>query len=184
MSLMLQNFILFQVGWFCCVIGGASSEYYWIGAVAVTVIIAIHLVRASNVQDEILLIMATMILGVAWDSALTIAGLFSFSNGVVVNGLVPIWMIAMWALFATTLNVSLKWMKNRYLLAMLFGGLGGPIAYYAGYRLGAVELSDTKIALTAVAIGWSIIMPLLIAFAARFNGYQHEDSKSYEVKPV
>ena len=63
MSLMLQNFILFQIGWFSCVVGGASSEYYWIGVVAVMVIIAIHLARADNVQNEILLIMATLLLG-------------------------------------------------------------------------------------------------------------------------
>lgn len=184
MSLMLQNFILFQIGWFCCVIGGASSEFYWIGVVAVAVIIAIHLIRANNIQNEIVLIVATMMLGTAWDSGLTIAGIFSFSNGIVVNGLVPIWMIAMWALFATTLNVSLKWMKNRYLLAIVFGALGGPIAYYAGNRLGAVEFNTTSTALIAVAIGWSIIMPLLIALTARFNGYQQVNSKTYEVEPV
>lgn len=184
MSLMLQNFILFQLGWFCCVIGGASSEYYWIGVVAVMVIIAIHLVRANNIQDEIVLIMATMLLGTAWDSGLTMAGLFSFSNGVVLTGLVPVWMIAMWALFATTLNVSLSWMKNRYLLAMAFGALGGPIAYYAGNRLGAVEFSSTSTALIAVGIGWSIIMPLLMALATHFNGYRQTNGKTYEVEPI
>jgi hypothetical protein len=184
MSLMLQNFILFQIGWFSCVVGGASSEYYWIGVVAVMVIIAIHLARADNVQNEIMLIMVTLLLGTAWDSGLTISGLFSFSNGVVVNGLVPMWMIAMWALFATTLNVSLSWMKNRYLLAMAFGALGGPIAYYAGNRLGAVEFSSTSTALFAVAIGWSIIMPLLLALATRFNGYRRTNGKTYEVEPI
>jgi len=184
MSTMLQNFIMFQLGWFCCVVGGASSEYYWLGVAAVSIIIAIHLVKASSVQNEIMLIIITMILGTAWDSALTVAGLFNFSNGVVVTGLVPIWMIAMWALFATTLNVSLRWMKNRYLLAMLFGAVGGPVAYYAGNRIGAVEFSDASTTLLAVAIGWSIIMPLLMAVSSRFNGYQHTNSNMYEVKPV
>lgn len=184
MSLMLKNFVLFQVGWFCCVIGGASSEYYWLGVVAVSIIIAIHLVKANNMQDEIVLIIATMMLGTAWDSALTVAGLFYFSNGVVATGLVPLWMMAMWALFATTLNVSMKWMKNRYLLAMLFGAVGGPIAYYAGNRIGAVEFNDASTTLLAVAIGWSLIMPLLIALSSRFNGYQQFNSNSYEVKPI
>ena len=184
MSLMLQNFILFQVGWFACVLGGASSHYYWIGVVTVSVIIAVHLVRANIVQNEIMLIIATTLLGSAWDSALTMAGLFSFSNGVVVAGLVPVWIIAMWALFATTLNVSMRWMKNRYLLAMVFGALGGPVAYYAGNRLGAVEFSNTAATLLAVAIGWSIIMPLLIALSTRFNGYQQVTSKTYEVEPI
>lgn len=184
MSLMLQNFILFQVGWFACVLGGASSQYYWIGVVVVSVIVAVHLIRANNIQNEIMLIIVATMLGSSWDSALTMAGLFSFSNGVVVAGLVPVWIIAMWALFATTLNVSLNWMKNKYLLAMVFGALGGPIAYYAGNRLGAVEFSNTSATLLAVAIGWAIIMPLLMAIATRFNGYQQANGKTYEVKPI
>lgn len=181
---MLQNFLLFQIGWFSCVIGGASSDYYLAGVVVVAAIIALHLVRASNVRDEITLIVITTMLGTAWDSSLMLAGLFTFTNGVVFSGLVPFWMIAMWALFATTLNVSMKWMKNRYLLAALFGAIGGPVAYYAGYRLGAVDLINAPAALLAVGIGWAIIMPLLMALTTRFNGYQNAQANSYEVNPA
>ncbi len=184
MSLMLQNFLLFQLGWFSCVIGGASSQYYWIGVAAVAVIVAIHLARAQNAHDELMLVVITMMLGTAWDSGLTMAGLFSFNSGVVFPGLAPFWLIAMWALFATTLNVSMKWMKNRYLLAAIFGAVGGAVAYYAGNRLGAVEFSDTSTALMAVAIGWSIIMPVLMALTTRFNGYRQIHANTYEVKAV
>ena len=52
MSLMLQNFILFQAGWFACVIGGASRDYYWTGVVVVTAIVIVHLVRAHNMRSE------------------------------------------------------------------------------------------------------------------------------------
>ena len=172
MSLMLQNFILFQAGWFACVIGGASSNYYWIGVVIVTAIVIVHLVRANNMRNEAMLILITMIVGSAWDSVLMMAGIFTFSHGVVFAGLIPFWMIAMWALFATTLNVSMKWMKNKYLMAAVFGAVGGPVAYYAGYRIGAVEYNSTLTALLAVAAGWAVIMPMLMALTTRFNGYQ------------
>jgi hypothetical protein len=179
---MLQNFILFQAGWFACVLGGASSDYPWAGAVAVAVILAVHLARAKDVRSEVLLVMLTAAVGTAWDSSLMLAGLFTFQNGVVVSGLVPIWMIAMWGLFATTLNVSMKWMKGRYLLAAIFGALGGPIAYYAGYRLGAVDFNNTQMTMIAVAVGWSVIMPALVMLTTRFNGYQEIQSSSYQVK--
>lgn len=184
MSLMLQNFILFQIGWLSCVIGGASSNYHWIGIAVVAAIIAIHLVRAETISNEFMLILITALLGTAWDSALMGAGLFDFSNGVVFDGLVPFWMVAMWALFATTLNVSMRWMKNRYLLASVFGAIGGPVAYYAGYRLGAVELSQTSTALIAVAAGWAVIMPLLMLLSTRFNGYREMERTTFEVKTV
>lgn len=181
---MLQNFILFQIGWFSCVIGGASSNYYLAGVVVVAAIIALHIIRADNMRHETMLIFITTVLGTAWDSSLMLAGLYSFANGVVFSGLIPFWMIAMWALFATTLNVSMKWMKNRYLLAAIFGAIGGPLAYYAGYRLGAVEFINTSAALLAVGVGWAVIMPLLMALTTRFNGYQRTQTNSYEVNPA
>ena len=180
MSLMFQNFILFQVGWLACVLGGASAEYNWVGVAVVAAVVAIHLRRAGNRQHEMLLIVITMALGTVWDSSLVLAGLFTFSNGVIVSGIVPFWLIAMWALFATTLNVSMKWMKNRYLLAAAFGAIGGPVAYYAGNRLGAVEFADPGAALLAVAAGWAVIMPLLMALTTRFNGYRFGGGKTCE----
>jgi hypothetical protein len=179
---MLQNFLLFQAGWFACVLGGASRDYTWVGVVIVTLIVAVHLARAENVRNETILIMITAFLGAAWDSTLMVTGLFSFTSGVVFPVIVPLWMIAMWALFATTLNVSMKWMKGRYLLAILFGAIGGPVAYYAGHRLGAVEFSNTWITLFTVAVGWSVIMPALMMLTNRFNGYQAVQSTAYEVK--
>jgi len=180
MSLMVQNFLFFQAGWLACVLGGASADYSWVGIAVVAAVVAVHLQRAGNRQHEMLLIAITMVLGTAWDSSLMLAGLFTFSNGVVLAGIVPFWLIAMWALFATTLNVSMKWMKNRYLLAAAFGAIGGPLAYYAGNRLGAVEFADTGAALLAVGAGWAVIMPLLMVLTTRFNGYRFEGGKTCE----
>jgi len=184
MSLMIQNFILFQAGWLSCVIGGASKDYTWAGVAVVAAIVAVHLVRADSIRNEIMLIAITAIVGTAWDSSLMMAGLFSFSNGVLITGLIPFWLIAMWALFATTLNVSMRWMKNKYLVASAFGAIGGPIAYYAGHRIGAVDFNDTLTALLAVGAGWAVIMPGLMALTTRFNGYESVQSNQYGVKPV
>lgn len=184
MPLLLQNFILFQLGWFACVLGGASREYMWVGPVVVAVIVAVHLARANNLRSESMLVLLTAALGTAWDSGLMIAGLFTFHNGVVVSGLVPVWIIAMWVLFATTLNVSMTWMKGRYLLAALFGAIGGPAAYYAGHRLGAVDFNDTSMTMIAVAVGWSVIMPTLMLLTTRFNGYQQRQPSRYQVKTI
>ena len=181
---MLQNFILFQIGWFSCVIGGASTSYHWLGVAVVSVVIMVHLARARRANDEVILILATMLIGTAWDSSLMAVGLFAFSNGVLFTALIPFWMIAMWALFATTLNVSMRWMKDRYLLAALFGAAGGPLAYYAGHRLGAVDFADTITALTAVGAGWAVIMPLLVLLTTRLNGYRETQRNEYEVEPI
>jgi len=77
----------------------------------------------------------------------------------------------MWGLFATILNVSLRWLRGRWLIAAIAGGLGGPLAYYGGHRLGALEFGDQSAALIALAIGWAVITPILMAVATRFDGY-------------
>ena len=54
-------------------------------------------------------------------------------------------------------------------LAALFGAIGGPLSYLAGARLGAMSFIDSGAAVTALAIGWGLAMPLLMWLAARFE---------------
>jgi hypothetical protein len=77
----------------------------------------------------------------------------------------------MWAIFATTLNISLRWLKGRWLVAILSGAIAGPLAYYAGARLGGVVFTDQTIALIALSMGWAVLMPLLMALSQRLDGF-------------
>jgi hypothetical protein len=170
MSAVLINFIVFQLGWLAVVLGGAGS-WHWAGTVLVIGIVAYHLSRASEPRQEVFLIIAALMIGAVWDSLLVWGGLLTYANGVLHSDLAPHWIVAMWALFATTLNVSLRWLKGRWFLAVLFGAIGGPLAYYAGFRLGAVDMVSQRDALLALAVGWAMIMPLLMYLSQRFNGY-------------
>ncbi len=178
MKLLIQNFLLFQVGWLACVLGGAS-EHAWIGVAAVSVIIAIHLKFAKVARPELYLIGFAIIIGGIWDGLLTYTGLLQFENGIYIDGMAPYWIIAMWALFATTLNVSMRWMKGKTMLAAAFGLIGGPLAYFAGHKLGAVEFTNLMQTMLAIGIGWAVIMPALMYLADRYNGY---DLATEEVK--
>jgi hypothetical protein len=171
-SKFLINLAAFQFGWFACVWGGAN-ELPALGAVAVAVIVAIHLLyTAHRPIPELCLILLAGLIGVAWDSALVALGWLSYPSGNFASGFAPYWIIAMWMLFATTLNVSLGWLKQRALLGVLMGAIGGPLAYYAGFKLGGVEFNTMALGLGAQAAGWAILMPLLSLLAQRFNGMQ------------
>jgi hypothetical protein len=101
-----------------------------------------------------------------------VAGWLTYPSGMFLSYLAPYWIVAMWALFSTTLNVSLKWMKGHLLLASVFGAIGGPLAYLGGYRLGGVELTEPTAAMVALSIGWALMMPLLMYLSDRFNGFE------------
>lgn len=176
MSIVLVNFVAFQLGWLAVVLGG-TGKWHWAGTLVVIAIVAYHLSRASQPRQEVYLIVAALVIGALWDSLLVWTGLLSYRNGILFSDLAPHWIVAMWALFATTLNVSLRWLKGRWLLAVVFGAIGGPLAYYAGFRLGAVNMANQANALVALAIGWSLIMPLLVYLSQRFNGFAQLDTR-------
>jgi hypothetical protein len=162
------NFLIFQAGWFATVLGAANGAP-WLGPIAVLVAVVLHLRAARDVGSELRLLGSAVALGLVADSLLLATGWIAYPNGSWVPGLAPYWIVTLWALFATTLNVSMRWMAGRYLLAALFGAIGGPLSYLAGARLGAMTFVDTGSAVTALAIGWGLAMPLLMWLAARFK---------------
>ena len=166
----LINFVLFQLGWLACVISAANQQPLF-GAVIASVIIGFHIFRASIPANELKLIAIAILIGLAWDSILVWQGLLVYTTGMWLPFLAPYWIIVMWALFATTLNVSLRWLKGKLWYAVVFGAMGGPLAYYAGQRLGAVEFSETYLALGALFIGWAVFTPLLMVLSERYDGY-------------
>jgi hypothetical protein len=167
---LLSNFIAFQIGWFACVLGGAHGVP-WLGSSIAVLIVAWHMTHAARPKQELILVLIAGAIGAIWDSALVTLGWISFPSGTLLAGTAPYWMVALWMLFATTLNVSLAWLKRSALLAALFGAIGGPLAYYGGAKLGALSFLAPTPALVALALGWGLLTPLLIMLALRFDGF-------------
>jgi hypothetical protein len=168
---MLVNFVAFQIGWFDCVLGAARGTP-WLGVAVAAAVVAFHLGRASRARLELTLILIAAAIGFVWDSALVMLGWIAYPNGALIAGTAPIWIVAMWVVFSTTLNVSLAWLKRSLPLAVVFGAVGGPIAYVAGEKLGGLAFVQQTPALIALAIGWAAITPLLLRIADRFDGYK------------
>jgi len=73
-------------------------------------------------------------------------------------------------LFATTLNLSMRWLRGRIVLAAAIGCAGGPLAYLAGHRIGGIQFVDETSALLMLAVGWALLMPLLVRLGETFDG--------------
>jgi hypothetical protein len=81
--------------------------------------------------------------------------------------LAPLWITALWLMFATQLNGSLRFLQKRYLLALVAGAFGGPLAYFAGERIGAVEvLPDDVPATLILGVIWAVAVPGLLYLQA------------------
>lgn len=164
----LINFITFQVGWFSCVLSAANGMP-WLGLVVVSAIVVNHVARASWPAHEAQLVFLAVVFGLVFDSLLVSTGWLRYSNDALLSNIAPYWILAMWALFATTLNSSMSWLKNKLILASVLGAIFGPLSYMAGQRLGAIELVDSSKATIALALIWSMAMPLLMFAASHFG---------------
>jgi hypothetical protein len=169
MNRALINLGAFQAGWFSCVLGAANG-YPLLGPYVVLIVVALHLAVATRPGPELLLIAVAGLLGVLFDSALLRTGWLTYSSGVLWATVAPYWIVAMWLAFATTLNVSLRWLRGRTWTALVFGAIGGPLSYLAGARLGGLEFIRPAAALPALAVGWAVVTPLLVWLAAKFDG--------------
>jgi len=165
----LLNFAAFQLGWFACVLGAANGQP-WMGLPVVGLVIAIHLLLAKRPFQETRLILVALATGLVADSLLASSGWLRYASPFPAAALAPYWILAMWALFATTLNVSMSWLKGKPGLAVLLGAVFGPLSYMAGRRLGALEFVDFQAGTLALALTWALAMPLLMLAAARFDG--------------
>lgn len=166
------NAILFQVGWFACVLGAArGAPWTWIGLATVGAIAAWHVARARKPAAELRLLLLALLVGAVFETLLARTGWLRIEEGIWIAGIAPVWMAALWANFATTLNVSLRPLRDRLGLAALLGAIGAPLAYFGGSRLGAMELIEAMPALLAIGVGWLLLAPLLFMAARRFDGY-------------
>ena len=71
------NFVLFQVGWFACVLG-AAKQMPGLGVIVVTAIVLWHLSQAKQAMPELMLLAIALVVGGAFDQALLSSNLISY----------------------------------------------------------------------------------------------------------
>ena len=173
----LANIIAFYFGWFACVLGGAN-HLPWLGTAIALLLIVAHLWWTVQPVRELRLILLSGALGLVLDSLPVTLGWVHYPSGNVMAGLAPYWIVAMWMLFATTLNSSLRWLQGRWMLAALLGAVAGPLAYYGGASLGGITLLAPLPALLLLALVWSAALPLLLSWATPADGTAGTDRQT------
>jgi hypothetical protein len=159
----VANYIAFQIGWFAAVLG-AGHGIPWLGVAVVPLVLLVNLVLAKDWRQELLVALASAVMGFAVDTGLVAAGVFAPVPFWVPRPFSPIWMVMLWVNQATTLNGCMAWLRKRYLAGAIFGAVGGPFAYLGGAKLGAATLPSTS-GLVILGITWAFAFPALLAAA-------------------
>lgn len=164
------NLIGYQIVWLCVVASAAQGRAGWGIACALAFVVAQW--RASDARAaDMRLVACAVVLGLGLDGALAGSGWLRYASPEPLLLPAPVWILALWAAFAMTLNHSLAPLREHPAWSCLLGAFGGPLAYYGAARgFGAVEfIAPAWRATVALTLGWALAMPLLAALAQRWH---------------
>jgi hypothetical protein len=157
------NFIVFQACWFGSVLGTANN-LGWLGPLLVFFTVPLQIyILTENHKVEFLFVMICGILGFFLETIMIVGNVYiPFDNSW--GMFCPPWMAGLWFNFAMLVSISLAWLKGKYVLAVLIGGVFGPLAYWGGEKLGAIELATDNLRwFIPMVLCWALVLPFLVS---------------------
>ena len=163
------NAVVFQTCWLACVVGSAYG-LTWPSLISFVTLAVWQLHPSRRAPTDFKLLFAALILGLLVDSLWVQIGLLEFTTQWPNRSVAPAWILMLWLGFALTVNHSLAWLKAHPLLPALMGLIGGPLAYFAGLKFGAVTFAvDPLLMAASLGIAWALSMVILV----RLSHYEH-----------
>jgi len=159
--------LLAQIGWLGSV-GGGAAERPWLGAGAALTATALLLVLSHDRGGTLKLVLVVGLVGPLADAVQISLGTVRPHDSPVFPLWVPVWLWALWPLFASAMPISFRWLAGRFGLAAALGAVAGPLAYLGGAKLGACELHpELWRSVVAIGLEWALMLPFIVWLAAR-----------------
>lgn len=156
----LVHLALYQVTWFAAIRGGAALVV-WPGLLVGGLMLALHLALSERRVATLNRLVQATLIGVVVDTSLAASGMVSFTGCACFAP--PLWTVVLWPCFASLFDDLLRWVPSRPAIAVVLGGIGGPLAYLGGDALGALAFpSGSVVGLLAVGLAWAIATGLLV----------------------
>ena len=155
------NYFGFSIVWICCA-STPALEMPFLAPIVTIIFLLLHFsIIAYNRDKELKLIIFSVLLGIVVDSGFAIMNIVQY-NGVIsaIPNFAPIWILCMWAGFASQVNYAMKYLKGKYPL-IGFYGLLDPLEYIGGEKINAVTIMPENSSYIIISITWSISFLLL-----------------------
>lgn len=153
----IANAGLFQVGWWVCIL--APLEW------AVATVVAYLFIHAkwllpSNTWKHIVRI---VVIGCAIDSFLAFSGVLNLGDQ---RAVIPLWLVAIWIMFAPCFFLSLRFLHKQPFVAGAFGAVGGAFAYFGGATIRPdISLGEPLLqSILILALVWAAFIPLIFSY--------------------
>ena len=153
------NIIGFQTGWWACVLG-TKNGYPYLGPLVMLIFLSIHFARLEIRNKELLFATLVGLIGTFVDTVLLQTNLIEY-QGVYTDNIAPLWITAMWIGFAATINHSLAWLNNKWIMSFALGAIFGPLSYYTGIKFEALHFEISVLTISILALLWGVVIPYL-----------------------
>lgn len=161
------NLLGYQAVWFAAVLGAARGQA-WPALVAAALFALVHFSLPGSRRADAQLLLCALAIGTLIDGGLAASGWLAYAASAAIWP--PLWILAIWAAFALTLDHSLAYLQTHPLAALLLGAIGGPLAYLGAQRLEAVVfVAPDWRAIAALALAWALALPALTQLARRWR---------------
>lgn len=136
--LTLANFVLFQAGWFACVLSSARGTLI-LPAAVVLISLTFNLIFHKPRKPEIKFLVSALALGTLFEFSIAQFHVLEYQPS---EFFPPVWILSLWFLFATTFSFSMHWIVSRPLAGFALGALLGPLSCWSAETLGALTLTE------------------------------------------
>ncbi len=149
------NAVVFQIGWFICVLYGNLWAGLFTGLTLV-----LHFVYSPIKGRDLVALGLSLAIGFVHDAVLLGESLIHFTE---TRDTSPLWVLCVWALLGINLNHSLRWVYERPWIGAVLGAICGPLSYLAGERLSSASWLSTNLLVDVVpvlVVMWALVLPI------------------------
>lgn len=164
------NGVIYTLSWIICVYSGAQGRTIlplFLGAISLFIqLYYLYYHRLNFYYQNLFLMLFALSLGFCMELLFVGGGILRYSTqNTLWISLPPAWILILYPLFALTVNHSLSYFSQHLFLFCLLGLFGGPMSYYAGSRMKAVNfLGNNVVDFVVIGFVWMLFMALLYFF--------------------
>ncbi len=167
---LLIDIVGFQITWWASALGAGAGRWepgLAVGLLVVIIQLAISKTRAATLAT----IVAAAFMALVFETAMIAVGLIGYSAAWPSGLLPPVWLVALWMVFATCIEATARMLGDNGLLkGALLGGALAPVTYWAGAGFSALTLAEPIwLPLVATSLAWAIATPLMMLVFARMQ---------------
>ncbi len=164
-SEILAYMLLQQALWVLLVWGAGAGQMWWPSAVTAALLAAACWRAGSDWWKVAAVIGVGVACGIAVDGSLIKTGLVLYAGSDGEVPIPPMWIIALWAMFAATIALPARKLLTSPIVAGILGAIGGPLAYLGGRVLGAITWHSPGLIL--IGVFFALATPIIVLVANR-----------------